>query len=133
MKLSILSCSPECYSTRRLVEAGRKRGHKIEVLNTLRLAGIEKKRNRRTRSNTFSLRLSERREGERNRGLETACATGASISGNLPWLSQFLNRSSLLLRSIEPSFFAVKKPRLQPSRKWIAIFPKMYSLRLFPC
>lgn len=43
MKLSILSCSPECYSTRRLVEAGRKRGHKIEVLNTLRLAGIEKK------------------------------------------------------------------------------------------
>ncbi len=37
MKLSILSCSPKCYSTRRLVEAGRKRGHKIEVLNTLRL------------------------------------------------------------------------------------------------
>lgn len=38
MKLSILSCSPKCYSTRRLVEAGRQRGHKIEVLNTLRLA-----------------------------------------------------------------------------------------------
>ncbi len=37
MKLSILSCSPKCYSTRRLVEAGRQRGHKIEVLNTLRL------------------------------------------------------------------------------------------------
>ncbi|MGJ8632609.1 MAG: RimK family alpha-L-glutamate ligase [Luteolibacter sp.] len=37
MKLSILSCSPQCYSTRRLVEAGEKRGHKIEVLNTLRL------------------------------------------------------------------------------------------------
>ena len=42
MKLSILSCSPKCYSTRRLVEAGKKRGHKIEVLNTLRLAiGID--------------------------------------------------------------------------------------------
>ncbi len=38
MKLSILSCSPKCYSTRRLVEAGNKRGIKIEVLNTLRLA-----------------------------------------------------------------------------------------------
>lgn len=37
MKLSILSCSPKCYSTRRLVEAARQRGHKIEVLNTLRL------------------------------------------------------------------------------------------------
>ena len=37
MKLSILSCSPKCYSTRRLVQAGRQRGHKIEVLNTLRL------------------------------------------------------------------------------------------------
>ncbi|MEP2776943.1 MAG: RimK family alpha-L-glutamate ligase [Luteolibacter sp.] len=38
MKLSILSCSPKCYSTRRLIEAAEKRGHKIEVLNTLRLA-----------------------------------------------------------------------------------------------
>lgn len=37
MKLSILSCSPKCYSTRRLVEAARNRGHKVEVLNTLRL------------------------------------------------------------------------------------------------
>ncbi len=37
MKLSILSCSPKCYSTRRLVEAGRSRGHRIQVLNTLRL------------------------------------------------------------------------------------------------
>lgn len=37
MKLAILSCSPKCYSTRRLVEAGRKRGHRIDVLNTLRL------------------------------------------------------------------------------------------------
>ena len=38
MKLAILSCSPKCYSSRRLIEAGKKRGHKIEVLNTLRLA-----------------------------------------------------------------------------------------------
>jgi ribosomal protein S6--L-glutamate ligase len=37
MKLSILSCSPKCYSTRRLIEAGRQKGHRIEVLNTLRL------------------------------------------------------------------------------------------------
>ena len=37
MRLAILSCSPKCYSTRRLVEAGRKRGHRIDVLNTLRL------------------------------------------------------------------------------------------------
>jgi len=37
MKLAILSCSPKCHSTRRLIEAGRKRGHRIEVLNTLRL------------------------------------------------------------------------------------------------
>ncbi|MDP4845666.1 MAG: RimK family alpha-L-glutamate ligase [Akkermansiaceae bacterium] len=38
MKLSILSCSPKCYSSRRLIEAAQKRGHKVEVLNTLRLA-----------------------------------------------------------------------------------------------
>jgi ribosomal protein S6--L-glutamate ligase len=37
MKLSILSCSPRCYSTRRLIEAGRQRGHKIDVLDTQRL------------------------------------------------------------------------------------------------
>ena len=37
MRLAILSCAPKCYSTRRLVEAGRKRGHRIAVLNTLRL------------------------------------------------------------------------------------------------
>lgn len=38
MKLSILSCSPKCYSTRRLVEAGQNRGHDVKVLNTLRLS-----------------------------------------------------------------------------------------------
>jgi ribosomal protein S6--L-glutamate ligase len=37
MRLAILSCSPHCYSTRRLVAAGRERGHKVDVLNTLRL------------------------------------------------------------------------------------------------
>ena len=36
MKLVILSCSPKCYSTRRLVAAGQQRGHTIEVLNTLK-------------------------------------------------------------------------------------------------
>ena len=36
MKLVILSCSPKCYSTRRLVAAGQQRGHSIEVLNTLK-------------------------------------------------------------------------------------------------
>ncbi|MCD0463490.1 RimK family alpha-L-glutamate ligase [Roseiconus lacunae] len=38
MKLGILSCSPNCYSTRRLKEAGVQRGHKIKVLNTLKFA-----------------------------------------------------------------------------------------------
>lgn len=38
MKLGILSCSPKCYSTRRLREAGEQRGHKVKVLNTLRFA-----------------------------------------------------------------------------------------------
>tara|TARA_R100000027_G_scaffold67597_1_gene67084 strand:- start:4824 stop:6026 length:1203 start_codon:yes stop_codon:yes gene_type:complete len=37
MILSILSCSPKCYSTRRLVEAAKARKHKVNVLNTLRL------------------------------------------------------------------------------------------------
>ena len=38
MKLGILSTSPECYSTRRLLEAAEQRGHEVEVLNTLRFA-----------------------------------------------------------------------------------------------
>ncbi|PNY38454.1 30S ribosomal protein S6--L-glutamate ligase [Rhodopirellula baltica] len=38
MKLGILSCSPNCYSTRRLREAGEQRGHKIKILNTLKFA-----------------------------------------------------------------------------------------------
>lgn len=38
MKLAILSCSPNCYSTRRLREAAEQRGHKVKVLNTLRFA-----------------------------------------------------------------------------------------------
>jgi len=38
MKLGILSCSPNCYSTRRLREAAESRGHKVKVLNTLRFS-----------------------------------------------------------------------------------------------
>lgn len=38
MKLAILSCSPRCYSTRRLREAAEQRGHKIKVLDTLKFA-----------------------------------------------------------------------------------------------
>ena len=38
MKLGILSCSPDCYSTRRLREAAEARGHEARVLNTLKFA-----------------------------------------------------------------------------------------------
>ena len=38
MKLAILSCSPGCYSTRRLREAAEQRGHEVKVLNTLKFA-----------------------------------------------------------------------------------------------
>ncbi len=38
MKLAILSCGPNCYSTRRLVEAATSRGHEVKVLNTLKFA-----------------------------------------------------------------------------------------------
>jgi ribosomal protein S6--L-glutamate ligase len=38
MKLGILSCSPKCYSTRRLREAATQRGHTAKVLNTLKFA-----------------------------------------------------------------------------------------------
>ncbi len=38
MKLAILSCSPRCYSTRRLREAALQRGHKVKVLDTLKFA-----------------------------------------------------------------------------------------------
>ena len=38
MKLAILSCSPNAYSTRRLKEAALQRGHKAKVLNTLKFA-----------------------------------------------------------------------------------------------
>jgi ribosomal protein S6--L-glutamate ligase len=37
MKLSILSCAPKCYSTRRLVEAAKERGHTVKVTDTTRL------------------------------------------------------------------------------------------------
>ena len=38
MKLAILSCSPNAYSTRRLKEAALQRDHQADVLNTLRFA-----------------------------------------------------------------------------------------------
>jgi ribosomal protein S6--L-glutamate ligase len=38
MKLAILSCSPNAYSTRRLKEAAEQRGHNARVLNTLKFA-----------------------------------------------------------------------------------------------
>lgn len=38
MKLGILSCSPKCYSTRRLLEAAKERGHTAKVLNTNKFA-----------------------------------------------------------------------------------------------
>lgn len=38
MKLAILSCSPKCYSTRRMYEAAEQRGFKVRVLNTLKFA-----------------------------------------------------------------------------------------------
>jgi len=38
MKLAILSCAPNAYSTRRLKEAAELRGHQAKVLNTLKFA-----------------------------------------------------------------------------------------------
>ena len=38
MRLGILSVSPQCYSTRRLVEAAQQRGHDVQVLNTLKFS-----------------------------------------------------------------------------------------------
>ncbi len=38
MKLAILSCGPNSYSTRRLREAAAQRGHNVKVLNTLKFA-----------------------------------------------------------------------------------------------
>jgi ribosomal protein S6--L-glutamate ligase len=38
MKLAILSCSPNCYSTRRFREAAEGRGHEAKVLNTQKFA-----------------------------------------------------------------------------------------------
>jgi ribosomal protein S6--L-glutamate ligase len=38
MKLAILSCSPNAYSTRRLREAAEQRDHRVKVLNTLKFS-----------------------------------------------------------------------------------------------
>ncbi|MGZ3857710.1 MAG: 30S ribosomal protein S6--L-glutamate ligase, partial [Bacteriovorax sp.] len=36
MKIAILSRSSNIYSTKRLLEAGRARGHEVEVIDTLK-------------------------------------------------------------------------------------------------
>ena len=38
MKLAILSCSPDCYSTRRLLQSAVARGYQAKVLNTFKFA-----------------------------------------------------------------------------------------------
>lgn len=38
MKLAILSCGPNSYSTKRLVEAAEQRGHEVKVLDTLKFS-----------------------------------------------------------------------------------------------
>ena len=38
MRIAILSRAPNCYSTRRLVQAARNRGHEVDVLDILHLA-----------------------------------------------------------------------------------------------
>lgn len=38
MKLAILSCSQNCYSTRRFVQAAEERGHTVKVLNTVKFS-----------------------------------------------------------------------------------------------
>ncbi len=38
MKLAILSCSPHCYSTRRLLKSATDRGYQTKVLNTFKFA-----------------------------------------------------------------------------------------------
>ena len=36
MKIALLSRNPKLYSTRRLIEAARERGHEVTVLDVLR-------------------------------------------------------------------------------------------------
>jgi ribosomal protein S6--L-glutamate ligase len=36
IQIGILSCEAECYSTQRLVEAAKKRGHEVNIINTVR-------------------------------------------------------------------------------------------------
>lgn len=38
MNLILLSCAPKCYSTRRLLEAAKARGHTVSIKNTTRLS-----------------------------------------------------------------------------------------------
>jgi len=36
IQIGILSCEAECYSTQRLMEAAKKRGHEVSIINTVR-------------------------------------------------------------------------------------------------
>lgn len=45
MKLGILSRNPNLYSTKRLVEAAKQRGHDIKVVDALRCNLVMEKRN----------------------------------------------------------------------------------------
>lgn len=70
MKLAVLSRNPRLYSTRRLVEAGRERGHDIRVVNTLRCY-----------NNITSLRPSVHYRGEALTGLDAVIPRiGASVT-----------------------------------------------------
>ncbi|MEX0606829.1 MAG: 30S ribosomal protein S6--L-glutamate ligase, partial [Halofilum sp. (in: g-proteobacteria)] len=70
MKLAVLSRNPRLYSTRRLVEAARERGHEIQVVNTLRCY-----------NNITSLRPSVHYRGEALTGLDAVIPRiGASVT-----------------------------------------------------
>ncbi len=70
MKLAVLSRNPRLYSTRRLAEAARERGHDIRVVNTLRCY-----------NNITSLRPSVHYRGEALTGLDAVIPRiGASVT-----------------------------------------------------
>ena len=45
MKVAILSRDPKLYSTGRLIEAGEKRGHKVEVIDHMKCVLLLEKNN----------------------------------------------------------------------------------------
>jgi len=70
MKIAILARKPQLYSHRRLVEAGKARGHEMHVINTLRCY-----------MNVTSLRPEVRYQGERLEGFDAVIPRiGASIT-----------------------------------------------------